>query len=354
MKTIIFLTILAMSGLAQGAAPLFESDATLAISIEAPIRELIRKRASKPEFDAIVRYTDPSGEVRILNAKLASRGNARLEACDFPPLRLEFDPAETAGTPFEGQRKLKMVTQCNRGSTAESWLFIEYGIYVAYNAISDFSYRVRKLDVTYQDSESSHWSRNTPAFFIEATGAAAARLDHDFVRPPEVKTAQFDAGELTNNLLFQFLVANTDFAVKRGPSGEGCCHNGRVLAEPGEQDGWIVIPYDFDQAGVINTDYSLPDERLGIRNVTNRLYRGFCWQNDSLPGVIAIFNEKRETITDALVPVEISSSKQKRIGRFVDRFYEIINDPKELQKRILDKCRGATTFAIRKTRTAGQ
>ena len=83
-------------------------------------------------------------------------------------------------------------------------------------------------------------------------------------------------------MLFQYLIANTDFSVIRGPEGEGCCHNGRVIAPRGEQTGWIVLPYDFDQAGIINTDYSLPDRRLGIRVVTSRLYRGFCWQNEAL------------------------------------------------------------------------
>ncbi|MBT6208695.1 MAG: hypothetical protein HOI35_01565 [Woeseia sp.] len=58
------------------------------------------------------------------------------------------------------------------------------------------------------------------------------------------------------------LIANTDFSVKKGPSGEGCCHNGRVLATLGEQRAWIILPYDFDQAGIINTDYALPNEDL--------------------------------------------------------------------------------------------
>ena len=69
---------------------------------------------------------------------------------------------------------------------------------------------------------------------------------------------------------------------------------------------------------------------------------------------MALFNERREAITTALVPAEISNSRQRRIRRFVDRFYDTINDPEELQEDLLAKCRGGVTFAIRKTRTAGQ
>jgi hypothetical protein len=34
------------------------------------------------------------------------------------------------------------------------------------------------------------------------------------------------------------------------------------LATLGEQRAWIILPYDFDQAGIINTDYALPNEDL--------------------------------------------------------------------------------------------
>jgi hypothetical protein len=335
------------------ASPLFDEEASLTLTIEAPMRELIKKRRDKPEYDAVVRYTDSSGQEVVLNARLMSRGNTRLDVCDFPPLRLDLKKSETVGTVFEGQNRLKMVTQCNRSGDARNWLLQELGIYRAYNIITDYSYRARRLDVNYVDSSSSRWKRSRPAFFIESTGGMADRLDLDSVRPPTIEPNQFQQAQLANNLLFQLLVANTDFSAKRGPASEGCCHNGRVLTKPGQQKNWIVVPYDFDQAGIINTDYALPDARLKIRSVNNRLYRGFCWQNDSLPDAMDIFRERRETITTALIPAEFSSSRQKRSKRFVDRFYKIIDDPKELQKRIVDKCRGAATFPIRKTTTPG-
>jgi len=352
MKKIVFLALLTISRLACGESPLFESDQTLAITIEAPMRDLIRQRMKKPEFDAVVSYTDSSGAVRSINAKLASRGNARLETCDYPPLRLDFTGEKTVGTVFEGQRRLKMVTPCERGSSAESWMHIEYGVYRAYNEISEFSYKARRIDVTLQDSTSSRWQREMPTFVIESTEELAERKGRVSIRPPKIETGQFNSFELMNNALFQFLIANTDFAFKRGSSGEGCCHNGRVLAEKGRQDDWIVVPYDFDQAGIIDTDYALPDKRLKIKNVRRRLYRGFCWHNDRLPQAIAAFNEKRQALTAALVPADVSSSTMKRISIYIDLFYEIINDPGELQAEVLDKCRGAATFEIRKTSVA--
>lgn len=334
-------------------SPLFEGQSSLELTIEAPFRELVRKRLDKRVYDAVVRYTDSSGEERVLQAQVTSRGNSRLTACEFPPLRLILADSQTTGTVFEGQSQLKMVTQCNRHSSARKWLLQELAIYRAYSEITDYAYRTRRLNVAFQEHNSSRKPRLQPAFFIERTGALARRFQRDSIRPPMIEPNQHNQAVLAKNMLFQLLIANTDFSVKRGPEGEGCCHNGRVLAKSGQQADWIVVPYDFDQAGIINTDYAAPGRRLGISKVRSRLYRGFCWQKDSLPDAAGILRARRSAITAALIPTELSASVQSRVRRYIDDFYAILDDPGELKKRITDQCRGAASPVIRKTRTAG-
>ncbi len=320
--------------------PLFDSDEPLSVTIEAPMRALLRQRQRDREYDAVLSYTNATGVEQHLDLRLTTRGRSRLEVCDFPPLRLIFNPDDSRATVFEGQRRLKMVTQCKRGSRGEDWLLQEFGIYRAYNAISDYSYRVRWLDVIFRDTESTRWQKVQGAFLIESTGEAARRLQRKSIAPPQVWPEQFSPVETSRNMLFQFLIGNTDFAVKRGPSGEACCHNGRVLAPPERDDEWVVLPFDFDQAGIISTDYALPDARFPIRRVSIRLYRGFCSQNAVLPESIALFNERRSDITAALLPPGLTKSRHKRALRYIDRFYDIVNDTQKLKREILDKCRG--------------
>lgn len=345
---ILLLAIAAVPANLQSAT-LFESNDTLSVTIEAPMRQLLRQRRSDREYDAVLSFADASGVGRRLNFRLATRGRSRLEACDFPPLRLIFDSDESRATVFENQHRLKMVTQCKRGNRGRDWVLQEFGIYRAYNAITDYSYRVRRLEVAFRDTESTRWQRVQHAFLIEPTSEAARRLQRESIRPPRVRPEQFSAVETPRNMLFQYLIGNTDFAVKRGPSGEGCCHNGRVLAAPGRNDDWVVLPFDFDQAGVIDTDYALPDAELPIKRVSARLYRGFCWQNTMLPQSIALFNEHRIDITKALLPPGLGKSRSRRALRFIDRFYDIVSDPRKLKREILDKCRGPYSLRDRKT-----
>jgi hypothetical protein len=331
------------------AESLFDSSEALQVTIEAPMRQLIRHRTRKEEFDAVLRYHDDAGAEIVLPIRLAARGNSRLETCSFPPLRLIIDSTQAEGTVFAGQHKLKVVTQCDRSSYGKDWLLLEMGIYRAYNVITDNSYRVRPLQVTYKDIESKRWEQVQPAFILESTAAVARRLQRKSIRPASVDIKQYSIAETASNLLFQFLIGNTDFAIKRGPSGEGCCHNGRVLATSGTQDDWIVLPYDFDQAGLINTKYALPSEQFSISRVTTRLYRGFCSHNDALKESIALFNERRDEITAALISPDLKKKKFKRAHKFVDKFYEIINDPEDLYDDILNKCRGPRSASVRKT-----
>jgi hypothetical protein len=329
-------------------APLFEAQETLDVIVEAPIRKLSSQRKKKPEFEGTVRYTDADGTEHAFAVIVSTRGKSRLDVCDYPPLRIAFNRDETAGTVFEGQRKLKMVRQCMRGGKGTNWLYLELGIYRAYNVITDYSYLTRQLNVTFRESGSGKSDgRVYPAFFIEDDKDMARRLNRKRIRPPKVEPHQMAAVETAHNLLFQYLIGNTDFAVKKGPSGEGCCHNGRVITEAAQRDGWIIVPYDFDYAGIINTEYAMVHERLPIRDVKTRLYRGFCWQNEEILQSIELFKQKRSDIESALLPSEVSKSKARRVTSYIERFYETMNDPQKLQKELFDKCRGPDSLPIR-------
>jgi hypothetical protein len=127
----------------------------------------------------------------------------------------------------------------------------------------------------------------------------------------------------------------------KGPDDEGCCHNGKILREPGSTQGWVVLPYDFDQAGLINTSYSIPAEGLRIRSVRTRLYRGRCLHNGQLADTIAQFNESRPALESHLAPAELSDSKRNYALKYVGKFFETVNDPKKQQRELYEACVGS-------------
>ena len=320
--------------------PLFESGDTLELVLDVPMKTLLRRAKKNPVLDGQLRYLDSDEHEVTIDLTITTRGKSRLEICSFPPLSITLDKHQTGRTLFAGQRNLKIVTQCNNASTYQRYLHQEFGTYQAYNVITEHSFRVRMLNITYRDIERKKRDIVKPAFFIESQDEVAERLGMTKIQAKTIEPRQFDVTQTSNLELFQYMIANTDWAILKGPRTEDCCHNGKLIGYVGADENWVVLPYDFDQAGLINTNYALPSLQFGIRSVRVRLYRGRCRHNDQLLKTIELFNERRNELEAALVPEILSKRPRKSALKYLNTFFETINDSKKLQIKVIGVCRG--------------
>jgi len=336
-------TVTVLSGFTCGALaandPLFQSDEPLALVLELPPRNQLPRPKDKPTVPGLLRYMSDDGTDIVLDVAVSTRGNSRLEHCSLPPLSINLKRKQVASTLFAGQDKLKIVTQCRKSAAYRRYLNQEFIVYKILNILSEYSFRVRKLEITYRKSSGGEPDELHSAFVIESAKRAAARLGMKTIKVDSVKVSQLETQQLSIYALFQFMIGNTDWSVRKGPANEECCHNGKVIAPPGSNDGWVVLPYDFDQSGIINTKYAMPSESLPIESVRRRLYRGFCSGNDQLDSTIARFNDSRASIEGFFGGGPDDSSPDKAALRYLRDFYEIVNDPKKRQKKIVRACR---------------
>lgn len=320
--------------------PLFASDEILTLRIDAAMHTIVRRADDRPVVDGVLNYTDSAGQDVTIPVTMTTRGKSRLAYCSFPPLSITMKRKQARGTLFDGQKKLKIVTHCKNGSTHERYLLQEHGIYRAFNVLTDHSFRVRKLELTYGDTDGKRKDETHAAFFIERDNDVAARLGMETLKVSQNKPEQLDGEHANLFSLFQFLIANTDWSMIKGPGDEGCCHNGKVIIPPGSESGWMVLPYDFDQAGIIHTKYSMPANGLGLKSVRQRLYRGRCLNIGYLDANIARVNEHRTALEEALVPPVMKGGTRSSAMKYIDNFYKIVNDPKKRQQQIVDDCLG--------------
>lgn len=319
---------------------LFSSDGMLTLTIETAMNTIVRQSDDRPVVDGVLHYVGEDDERVTVPLTMTTRGKSRLEYCSFPPLSISFRKGDVKGTLFEGQKKLKIVTHCKNGATHERYLFQEYGIYRGFNVLTDRSFRVRMLELTYSDNEGKRKDETHAAFFIERDNEAADRLGMEPLKVDQIDPTQLEARHANLFSLFQYLIGNTDWSMIKGPSGEGCCHNGKVIIPPGSIANWIVLPYDFDQAGLINTKYSMPASGLGIRSVRQRLYRGRCLNLSELDHNVALFKQRRKALEEALVQPQLTGGARKSMLGYIDVFYKTIDDPNKRQRGIIDDCLG--------------
>jgi hypothetical protein len=335
--------------LASGAAadPLFASDEVLSIELEGPFRDIIRDRDPDPaERPGVLRYTTAAG-VTTFDAMLAPRGKSRRtkERCQFPPLSVNLKKSDLVGTLFENQDRLKLVTHCrtmtSKPDSDADYVWLEYLAYRIFNEITPASFRARPLEITYIEAGSDKRYPH-PGFFIEHKARFASRLGLNEAEIERgIENDQLDPVPTQVAEIFQYLIGNTDFSFIRGPKGDTCCHNamlyyrGDVLAPP-----YLPVPYDFDSTGLVDPPKALPAEGLGIRRVTQRVYRGRCRDRASFEASLAKYRAARGSIEALITSPPLTERARKKTAKFVAEFFAIIDDPKDLAKEFFNRCPG--------------
>lgn len=328
------LMIILLAHVAQSsAASLFEDNAPLEVSISGPLSTLIEEGDDRRELPFFLQANDLSHSINI-----RLRGNSRRRVCDFPPLRLNFKADDTAQSVFVGQDKLKLVTHCRNSNSAELNMLEEYAAYRIFNLISDVSYNVRLLHITYTDTD-GRLRENTfdrYGFLIESASALASRVGGDPVQAPAVSLPALDSQQAATVYIFQYLIGNTDWSLVTADTDDACCHNGDLFDIGSTR---YYVPYDFDLSGLVNASYARPDPSLRISRVTIRRYRGYCISTDALKYALSAIKARRADILDVVNQLPGLSQKViKKKTKYLDQFFEQANNEDKIVKSFERRC----------------
>lgn len=325
------------SDLSKGA--LFASDEALTAEISAPWRQLIRTEEEQ-RWPATMIVENPSGEPLEVPLTVERRGISRQRVCDFPPIRLRFDKDSVDGTLFDGEGSLKLVTHCDDGERWTQYYVLEMLTYRIYNLVTDYSFRVRPLQVRYGDVDRDKKPDTQFAFVIEDVDELADRHDMKELEPQSTTPGRLDPQIAAQLGLFQFMIGNLDWSALSGPSGS-CCHNVKLIGTESGTDPQVPVPYDFDVSGLVDAHYAVPPAKLPVRSVRTRLYRGFCMHNELLPSVRARFLELQDDIL-AIVENETRLKERNRADtlRYLGSFFEILGEDRDFEKQVVSACRG--------------
>lgn len=318
---------------------LFDSNDVLTVTLHAPWKTIVNNKKNQDPYPATIDFTDSLGQKQSLPLSVERRGLTRQKLCKFPPIKLRFEKDAAKGTMFRGQGAIKMVTHCEKGEKWQQYYPQEMVIYRLYNLMTERSFRVRPLSITYVDSEKGLVEDPQFAFLIEDDSDVAKRNDLLHLKAEKIKRAQLEPQEASLMALFEFMIANVDFEQTAGPKPGNCCHNTKLFGLD-EVSNMYSIPYDFDSAGLIDTHYAAPNEKLRIDDVTDRLFRGFCIHNETLEAARQKYLAQEQAIY-ALVENEslLNARSKLRMHKFLAEFFEILRDPKDYDKQIIKKCR---------------
>ena len=317
-------------------APLFRSEEPLKMTLRTDIDFLRGERNDTIEVEGALTFVDLDGTEVTRPVDTRVRGNFRLRRniCNFPPLRLDFPRSQMDGTVFDGQNRLKLVTPCQDGrSDYQRYVFDEYLAYKVLNLLTPASYRVRLVEITYEDVNDDYDTRTKYGFLIESDEHMAERNRAVFLEAPQMHPLMADGEQSAVTGMFAYMIGNTDWSAVQ-------FHNAVVMRT--EDGRHLTVPYDFDHAGVVDARYATVSPLIAdrIRNVRQRLFREFCRPELEHGRMAALFNAQRDAITAlyrSFPHYEDPEHAEEALEYYQD-FWDVIDDPRQFERRILRDC----------------
>jgi len=311
---------------------LFTNNEVLHLTLRFDMTQYTRKKPKDEYMDAILTYHINKTDSINKDIRLKSRGEMRNGYCSFPPIRLNFKNAGFKKADLSQIEKIKLVTHCQYGN--EEYLFKEFLIYKLFNVLTDTSFRVRLVNIEYINTRKKSKPVNTYAFFIEPVEMLAERVNATVVSSVNLTQKNIVPQMMDRLAIFNYMIGNTDWSVPNQ-------HNCKVLSALSFNTSGLgmVVPYDFDYSGLVDADYAIPYEPLGLSSVRERRYVGICRTEDVFTNAVKEFLTNKEAFYKVINNFQLLDEKEKtKMIHYLDSFYEDFDDHNTIVKNILSGC----------------
>ena len=262
----------------------------LNMTLEADFSALKENRRTDDSHKGKLTFEDADAVSQNWNIKIKLRGKFRRLNCEMPPLKLDFKKGDLEEKGLADFDDLKLVTQCTDDKNeAKAFLMKEYLTYKMYNELTDYSYRVQLVRITYKDTSTGKKSKEW-AFLIEDTAQLAARLKAEKVSAFTTSPREFSSTSVKQATLFQYIIGNADWELSTG-------RNIKLFLK----DGILIpVPYDFDFSGLVNASYAIPNADYDLSSIKERVIPQLPKQYHDLHGTIYYFVGKKEKLFDVI------------------------------------------------------
>ncbi|PZX51427.1 hypothetical protein [Algoriphagus chordae] len=328
--TIVFLSF---SVFAQQEELLFDSEEILEINMKFSIKKLRAETNDSTFMDSFLVYKNPEGKLDTLDVGLRVRGNFRKENCYYPPIRLRLKKKEGKGNLFDGSRNLKMVFPCSNNKNADSYVVKEFLCYQLYEEVSKYTFNTRLIQITFENEDDKKGeSEQLLGFLIEDDDKVADRFDGEILENIKIAGTFLEDSAAVRHDLFQYMIGNTDWSSLYQ-------HNVKIL----KLDNKTVVPlaYDFDMTGMVSPPYAQVSNLVDIESVSERLYRGYCRDEQLMNAIRSEFLMKESIMYAELEDLKhlVPEREVKYMANYMKGFFDILQDDKRFEFNILSACR---------------
>jgi hypothetical protein len=293
---------------------------SVSVELDTDWKQLIRQKRNK-QYQPLTITVAGLGEPLTFTGRVRTRGNMRLEVCQYPSLKIKLKKAQLRAAGFSKLNDLKFVLQCSTGSRGEGYSIREQLVYDLHAIYSDNYHRIIPMNLTpTQEADLS-----LKAFMVEDEEQLAARYEGKILKSKYASSGGLNRLAYVNMCMFNYLVLNTDWQVFN-------MHNVEIVSKK-DALKMIPIPYDFDYSGFVGTSYSIPRPSLEVNSIFDPVWLGKKVTQDEMRAASTHFQSKREA-AEALVTnyPELDNRSKKRLLKRLTDFYKVLENEKKLMK----------------------
>jgi hypothetical protein len=354
MKTIIFLTSLAMllaspvsgqnvdtgshpvtSDTAKKSFRLFEDSSLLEITLRFDLKTYFRTKSKKEYLKANLTIHKSETDSISRDIRLKTRGIFRNSECVFAPIELNIKKADFGYSDLDSISKLKLAPQCRSGKINEEYILKEYLAYKLFSVLTDTSFRVRLVRITYIDTEKERKPIYHYGIFIEPLEMLTARTHSFQVKSPSLTQKSIKPGVMDRLAIFNYMIGNYDWSIP----GQ---HNVKVIKSfsPDPSGLGIAIPYDFDWTGLVDPSYAIPVEDTGLESVRERKFTGVCRSKEVYLKDLEIFSAKKDEFYKVINDFPYLTTRvKKELATYLDGFFDRLAGRNIIIDDLLNSCK---------------
>ena len=335
-KLIVLFQILFICSFSYGQKPL-KSDLLYADQTPMEIKlKYSNKNVKKKTNDSTFIQTDLNfmneDKWSTIPVSLRARGNFRRAKCYFPPIKMKIKKSQSKNTVFAGNKSLKLVLPCRTENAKNDNILKEYIAYKIYELISPYHFKTRRVNVDFSEPKGKKMKTFVlKGFLIEDDSRLAKRFEgrvvEQFIHPMAMQGLTS-----VQHAFFQYMIGNTDFSISYQ-------HNGKLLYSTKE---FLPLPYDFDMTGWVDPSYGFGNPTLGLNSLTDRVYRGFKRDAEVMNTVRKQYIDSKDSIYSLVNSFKDefdSESEFNKMFKFMQGFFETIENDKKFNKQIINKAR---------------
>jgi hypothetical protein len=313
---------------------LFERKEPLTLTLKFDVKQLQKTKYKEDYIPAeMICHVNENFEVSH-EVRVKARGEIRKKICYAPMFWVNIRHSGIEAEYLQDVIKLKMVIRCKSSNMHKYYILREYLVYQIYNLLSPYSFNTRLvklkiIDTGRKNKESEDW-----AFLIEPEEKMAERNNCMPIKNDRLSLRTMNQEWMDRVAFFSYMVGQSDFSV----TGR---HNIKILtSKEYGTTGFIPVPYDFDYCGLVDAEYAVPGEPLGIESVRERYYLGACRSDAAYMKAVEWLLSHREAILDLIRSFEyIDESEKEDLMDYLEDYFRDSQQSWFLDRTISSTCR---------------